>query len=207
MNKILTILKCYSPCSKGIILAIAVFAAACSSNYSPKPKEYPLIHLPDRSYIQYSSKDCPFSFEYSTIGEIVREEPLFDSKPDGDCWLNIHYQSLNATVYLSYKDLNGDYSIDKLKNDAHRLTYEHATIAAYIEPRIVSTENNVIGVIYEVGGNAASATQFFVTDTAHHWMRGALYFRSEPNADSLAPLIDYINDDINQLVSTLKWDQ
>jgi hypothetical protein len=39
-------------------------------------------------------------------------------------------------------------------------------------------------------GNAASSTQFYVTDSTTHFLRGVLYFYSAPNADSLKPVND-----------------
>ncbi|MEY4458857.1 MAG: hypothetical protein RIT38_62, partial [Bacteroidota bacterium] len=34
---------------------------------------------------------------------------------------------------------------------------------------------------------------------------GALYFDTTPNADSLAPVIDFIYQDLKQLVSSFRW--
>ena len=63
------------------------------------------------------------------------------------------------------------------------------------------------GLYYDVGGNAASAFQFFATDSTQHFQRGALYFDATPNADSLKPVNEFLIEDIFHLVNTLKWNK
>lgn len=178
---------------------------ACEPDYSPKPKEYPFIPLPEPAYQLFQTHRCPFQFEQSVYSELFRDSQIVARKPTEDCWVNIHYPDYNATIYLSYKQLSEDYSLQKLRNDAHRLTYEHTKKADFIDPQYVETPFNTFGVIYHVGGDAASSTQFFATDTLQHWLRGSLYFNNEPNADSLAPVIAFINQDILHLIETLRW--
>jgi hypothetical protein len=38
-----------------------------------------------------------------------------------------------------------------------------------------------------------------------HYLRGSLYFATEPNADSLAPVISYFREDIIHMIETLNW--
>ena len=178
---------------------------ACTAEYSPKPKEYPHIELPARQYERDETAQCPFTFERHANALVYRDTQVFDFKPDRDCWLNIVYPDYGATIYLSYKNLQAGYSVEQLREDAYRLTYQHTRRADYIEPYFVEGDAQVFGVVYDVGGDAASATQFFLTDTLHHWLRGALYFNVTPNFDSLAPVIRYINDDIIHLIETLQW--
>jgi gliding motility-associated lipoprotein GldD len=63
----------------------------------------------------------------------------------------------------------------------------------------------VSGIFYDIGGDAASPTQFFVTDSAKHFLRGSLYFNAAPNSDSLAPVVKYIKEDMLHLLETVKW--
>ncbi|MBP1674669.1 MAG: gldD, partial [Bacteroidetes bacterium] len=66
-------------------------------------------------------------------------------------------------------------------------------------------ESNVFGILYDLKGNTATSVQFYVTDSTNHYLRGSLYFESEPNADSLAPVIDFFREDIIHIIETLKW--
>ena len=66
-------------------------------------------------------------------------------------------------------------------------------------------EKSVYGVLYEIKGNAASSVQFYATDSTKHFLRGALYFNTVPNKDSLAPAIQFVEEDIIHLIETLSW--
>lgn len=192
-----------------VLLAVLMLmvAAACDNDFTPRSKDYPYLDLPDEhTYSKYLPENCPFTFEYSNYARVERDSQIFSNKPTNDCWINITYPDYDATIYLSYKALTEDYNLLKLKNEAHDLTYEHAKRANYIEPSMLQTNNDVYGLIYEVGGAAASPTQFFVTDTMQHWMRGALYFNTSPSPDSLEPLIKFVNRDIAHLITSIKWD-
>ncbi len=181
--------------------------ASCSQEYSPRGKGYPWLEVPEgHNYQRFQDAGCPFTFEYNTIARVERDSQLMLSEPESDCWLNIVYPDYDATIYLSYKTPEEDYNLLKLRNEAHKLTYEHAKRANYIEPLVITAPGQIYGLVYNVGGAAASPTQFFVTDTVRHWLRGALYFKTSPNPDSLEPLIKYIDEDIGHLIRSIVWE-
>ena len=95
--------------------------------------------------------------------------------------------------------------LEKLIEDAHRLTFKHTVKAEYIDELPISTANGVYGLFYDVGGNAASSIQFFLTDSTRYYIRCALYFNTESNADSLAPVIDFVKKDAWYMINSLKW--
>jgi gliding motility-associated lipoprotein GldD len=77
---------------------------------------------------------------------------------------------------------------------------------AIYDSLVVDRERNMFGLIYELeGSGAASPYQFFLTDSVSHFLRGALYFNTVPNNDSLEPVIDFLISDINYLIKTLEW--
>ena len=43
------------------------------------------------------------------------------------------------------------------------------------------------------------------TDSVKHYLRGALYFNVEPNKDSLAPVLQFVKEDINVLIESFNW--
>ena len=69
----------------------------------------------------------------------------------------------------------------------------------------MNEENKVYGVLYDIHGNSASNLQFFATDSIENFLRGSLYFNTIPNADSLQPVKDYIKEDLQNLIESLKW--
>ena len=90
-------------------------------------------------------------------------------------------------------------------NDAFSLTYKHTSKATGIEDSLLSTPNGVHGVFFRVGGNAATAKQFFLSDTTKHFLRGALYFDAAPNEDSLRIVNNFLQQDLIHLINTFKW--
>jgi gliding motility-associated lipoprotein GldD len=70
---------------------------------------------------------------------------------------------------------------------------------------IEDQQRRVFGIVYEIEGDAASQMQFFLTDSVNHFFRGSLYFYNSPNADSIAPVLNFLNDDIMRVAQTLQW--
>ncbi|MGX5818334.1 gliding motility lipoprotein GldD [Chitinophaga lutea] len=189
-----------------IVFAAVLLLAACAQQGStPKPRGYFRIDLPEKKYQVFNEPGYPYTFEYPVYAQIVKDTLFFDEKAENPWWINIDIPQFNGKIYLSYKDIKGENSLDRLVNDAFKLTYKHTLKAESIEEEDINTENNVHGLFYEVAGNAASAKQFFVSDSTRHFLRGALYFYAPPNADSLAPLHSFLEADMWHLVKTLKW--
>lgn len=179
-------------------LTIMLFGS-CDKPSVPHQRGYLRIELPSPDYKIFDPEKCPFRFEVSNLSSPVPDTNSL-SEP---CWWYISYPQLNAKIYLSYKEINGD--VNKYAEDARTLVYKHTQRANAINETLISNNNHASGILYTIGGDAASSIQFFVTDSTKHFLRGALYFNSAPNSDSLAPFISYIHNDIERMLSTLEW--
>lgn len=185
---------------------IILGATACEQVYTPKPRGYFNISFPKREYRVFDKPGYPYTFEYPVYAQITQDSMFFGETPENPYWINVEFPSLNGKIYMSYKEIGKhDNTLEKLVNDAFKMTYKHTYKADYIDEKDIHTPNGVNGLFYEVGGNAASAKQFFATDSGSHFLRGALYFDATPNADSLAPVHKFLQDDMLHLVETLKW--
>jgi gliding motility-associated lipoprotein GldD len=60
-------------------------------------------------------------------------------------------------------------------------------------------------MIAEISGDVPTQFQFTVTDSTKNFLRGALYFNTEVNNDSLSPAIDYMKKEAMHLINTLEW--
>ncbi len=187
------------------LFLLCIFFAACQQTYTPKPRGYFKIIFPEHQYHEYNPENCPFTFEYPVYSKVVKDTVFFDTIPENPCWMNITFPEFNGIVFLSYKDINAKNNLSKLIEDTHVLTYKHTVKADYIDEGKISTPNRVYGLYYSVGGNAASNVQFFVTDSAKHFIRGSLYFNNTPNVDSIAPVLGFVKQDINHIISSIKW--
>ena len=179
---------------------------SCDTDNTPKPTAYPRIIFPeaDSVYI-YDYPGCPYTFVLPDYYITQRKTQFFDEDVANNCWLNIECSDLNATIYLSYKTLSPGQTLLRLVEEAYSLTYKHTNKADYIQPREIDNGNNGVGLIYYVGGDAASNIQFFITDTVTHFVRGALYIYSRPNADSLKPVVDFLIHDVEGILQSWRW--
>ncbi len=186
-------------------LVFGLTVISCNEEYTPKPKGYFRISFPEHEYKIYSPEYCPFSFEYPVYANISRDTVFLDTLPENPCWMDINFPDLNGSIYLSYKEINKDHGLAKLIEDFHVLAFKHTVKASGIDESIINSENHVYGLYYNIEGNAASNIQFFATDSFNHFIRGSLYFNNAPNADSLAPVIHFVEKDIRHMIGTLKW--
>lgn len=186
-----------------LCLLIIVFAS-CNSDYTIKQRGYFKIKLPEHKYVKFEKPDYPYTFEYPSYSNVVQDSTFFEDEPENPYWVNIEFPSLNGKIYISYKDVRKN-QFDKLVDDAFKLTYKHSSRATGIKDSLMRTPNGITGIFFKVGGNAATARQFFVTDSTKHFLRGALYFDSTPNADSLDVVNDFLEVDMKHLINTLRW--
>ena len=190
-----------------MLFILITFVLACQENYTPKRNGYFRIDFPtQRTYTEFNSTTCPFSFEYPVYGKIQKDSSNLQELHEHPCWFNIIFPEYKAKIYLSYTAINTNNTLDKLVKDSYKLTFKHTVKADYIdETNVIGNHPHVSGVLYDVGGNAASAVQFFITDSVHHFLRGSLYFYASPNADSIAPAVDYFRKDVEHIIKTIAW--
>ena len=195
--------------SQGLAMTISIFClflSSCHGDYTPKPKAYPRVVYPERKYEMYDPKDCPFKFEKPVYATVTQDTVFFGQKIMAiDCWLNVNFPSLNGVINLTYKDINDSMKLERLIEDAHKMSFKHTSKADYIDEIRIANDHGVGGILYDVGGNAASNVQFFLTDTTRHFLRGALYFNSEPNTDSMAPVVSFVKEDMKRMLKTFQW--
>ncbi len=177
-----------------ILFITLIFIVGCNEDeVLPKPKamlrlEYakPMLSLAETSH---------FTFEKNSIAELYKKNKKS---------FELRYPDLKASIFLSYRGVTND--IQKLILDAQKLSYEHASKADGIRPRVYDDGlNKVFGAFFEVSGDAASPAQFYVTDSLNHFVTGALYFETKPNYDSILPAAVYLQNDIGRIMETLRW--
>lgn len=184
-----------------IICFIVTLLQSCEerSISVPKQRGYFRIDLPKKEYIRFNEK-FPYSFNYPKYSKIQ-----IDSERNAEpYWINIDYPAFNATVHISYKNVKNN--LNKYVDDAHTLVFKHDIKADAIKTQEFHYEDkNVHGLLFDIKGDAASLMQFYISDSTENFIRGALYFNVVPNKDSLAPVINFVRDDIIELISSFEW--
>jgi len=114
-------------------------------------------------------------------------------------------------VHISYYSLNNHTKpprelLAEFMEETREMAYKHSIKANAIQERVfLNPDDDVFGIVYHIGGNAASPVQFFLTDSTRHFLRGALYIRATPDIDSLKPVIEFLERDVVHLIETFKW--
>lgn len=206
-----------------LYLMFALWITSCNSTYTSKKEGYFKIDFPPKAYISFNDSSYPYTFEYPVYAKISKDSSYFKDGTKNPYWININFPSLNGTIYISYKNIggtslykvknsNGSYrdsigknNFEKMVNDSYDLTYKNEIKAYSIQDSVMHTPNHITGVFFTLSGNVATAKQFFLSDTLHHFLRGALYFDTTPNEDSLRPVNAFLQDDMKHLINTLKW--
>ena len=181
-------------------LLIALFSSCDNKQYQPKPRGYFRIDFPEKEYVKLDSMNY-YSFEYPTYSTIT---PDYLSPQEKE-WVNVEYPSYKGTIHISYKTVNDN--LDVYLEDSYSMMTKHISRAMGIRDSvIINPDRDVYGLIYFLEGEGvASPMQFYLTDSVNHFMRGSLYFNVRTNNDSLAPVIDFILDDVRHLIETIEW--
>ena len=177
---------------------------SCNSNFTPKPIGYYAISFPKKAYQVFDKPGYPYTFEYPVYANVVKDSTFFGETTENPWWINIDFPEFSGRIYVSYKEI-GKYKFDTLIKHAYTLTGKHSSKAYSIDDSLISTPNRVHGVFFSVGGDVATANQFFLTDSTKHFLRGALYFDATPNADSLGIVNQFLLEDMKHIVNTFKW--
>ena len=187
-----------------VYLAITLFIvliSSCVSDYTPKPRGYFRIVLPEKKYQTYASY-CSYSFNYPVYATIVADS-LGVVKP---CWIDVKYPSMNARIHLSYQAITSKKMFNELIEDSRTFAFKHTVKATAIDEALIAyPDKKVYGILYSIDGNTASSVQFFLTDSTKNYLRGALYFNERPQLDSIQPVLDFINKDIDVMIKSFKW--
>ncbi|SHJ47197.1 gliding motility-associated lipoprotein GldD [Arenibacter nanhaiticus] len=172
---------------------ISFMTLSCQEDTLPKPKAMLRLEYPETGEKQLTTPH----FEFRHTGVEKTKSTDLNS-------VTINYPKLNGAIFITYKKIDGN--LEKLLTDAQKLSYEHVMKAdGIMEKLFVNDTDKVYGMYYEVKGNAASQSQFYVTDSLRHFLTGSLYFNAKPNYDSILPAAAYLQKDIRNIMESLQW--
>lgn len=181
-----------------IILALLI---SCKSDFMPKPKGFNRIILPQNEFVSLPDT-FPYLFEHSTHALVLKDSSWI-AEP---YWIDLYYPEFGASIQISYKVIDQrEELLREYLATAYKLTSKHQVKAYAIDEAIINTKLGRTAVIARLEGEVPSQYQFFSTDSTNHFLRGALYFNTATQNDSLAPVIDFVRKDIFHLLNTLQW--
>lgn len=188
------------PKISALVAALLLVLVGCRDTAIPKPRGYFRIDLAEHTYRAFES-DCPFVLPVSEDAFVQREPGATNG-----CWFNLVYPRHKAKIHFTYTAVTDEDQLALLVNDAYGLAFEHEVKADAIRRSVIEDdERRAYGLIYDLKGHVATPLQFYLTDSTNHFLRGALYFSHRPNPDSLAPVQEWIREDVVHLIEQMTW--
>ena len=179
-----------------------ILMTSCGESYTPKPRAYMRIAMPEKAYRDFDSSAYPFTFRIPVYAHF---EPVpVDKKYPNTQWADIQIPELNAKIYLSHIHKP---DIDSCLVGTLLFIQQHMSKATGVDEwEIYKPDERKFGYLYHIKGNdVASPYQFYLTDSNLHFVRGSFYINTVPNNDSLAPVIEFIKTDIDTLLQSWAW--
>jgi gliding motility-associated lipoprotein GldD len=184
-----------------ILIGILLLRVCLScSEYTPKPRGYLRIEPPAPSYRTLSLDELPYTFTISSLSEV-------ELPPAGDPagWINVSYPALGAKVYCSYLTIQPS-TLGIAMEESRRLVARQSQNAHSItEQAYNNPEKRVYAYLYQLDGVSVSPIQFTLTDSTARFFRGSLLYDWRPNGDSIAPVTQYLKNDIIELIQSFNW--
>jgi gliding motility-associated lipoprotein GldD len=181
-------------------LCLCVFACTEEASYTPKPRGFHYIALPTAKYAHLPDS-LPYLFEYSAHAQLLNDTSYLADR----YWLEIYYPEFQANIDISYKPIRNQQDFREYVDDCFKLAQKHNIKAQAINEIVNKTPKGYTSVVYELEGDVPSYLQFYVTDSAKHFLRTSLYFPTSTKGDSLAPIIAFIKKDMEKMMNTVDW--
>jgi gliding motility-associated lipoprotein GldD len=172
---------------------------SCKDEIStPRPRAYPRVEYPKHELQEFSNGDCPFTFQFPKYAEV-------QMKADHPCWFDLFMPAFKARVHCSYLPVKDRADFDDMVKDTYTIAGKINERSNYMEESRIRNANGVGGLQLKFTGPAASPLHFFLTDTTQHFFKASLYFEAKVKPDSLAPIIEFVEEDVNKMIQSFEW--
>ena len=169
---------------------------ACDSDQLVRQNAFFAPEFKNLTYNLFESP-CNFTFLKNNIAKIEAVD---------DCNFNIVYDNLKAEVFLTTINLNNN--LGEVNQIFEEKIFENSSNAIEIKvSEYVDSKISVYSRMFNYVGNTPSNVHFYLTDSVSNFLAGSLFFKTEPNYDSLLPYINYINVDLKKLIESFEWNK
>lgn len=178
---------------------VVMASSSCQQNHDPfpRPKGWPRIELPEHSYQKFENGICPFSFEYPQYGEIEKQK-------SDSCWMDLYFPRFECRWHVTYRYVPGSGKTISDHNEEYRkLVFKHIQKVSQIQEQKLEGPHGS-GIMYELFGTVGVPAQVLYSDSTHLVM-ASFYFDTAVRNDSLAPVIDFMKEDLRHMAESITW--
>lgn len=190
-----------------VFILTLVLCVSCGNDTLPvpKPRSFPKIDFPERKLTELGPDYCDFNFSFPDYAKVEQKELFFDEAPVHPCWFDLYLAPFDGRIHFSYYPIENEADWEYKRDQAFDLAGFHNKRASNIRETRIDAGPDLGGMIFDINGPAASPYQFFLTDSTQHFVRAALYFNTKSRPDSLKPIIDFVVEDINNMIESFEW--
>lgn len=183
----------------GLVAVLLCCMVACShpKDPFPRPKGWPRIDLPAHTYQKYDNNVCPFTFEYPAIGIIEKQK-------NDSCWMDLYFKPFECRWHVTYRYIpgSGKTAMDHYE-EYRKLVFKHIQKVSQIKENPIAGPNGS-GTLFELFGTVGVPAQLLYTDSTH-LVLASFYFDTAVRNDSLAPVIDFMKEDLRHMAESIVW--
>lgn len=185
-----------------LIIGMALLTTSCQQETTPRPEGYFRIDAYPARHSQVEMGDITILVNDSAQCVV----PASHRNNDKAHWLNIVYPRYNATIHLSYFTLQDN--LERLMGESIELVYRQNVNTEMVEAYdYEAPEAQLYATLFALSPESATPLQFIATDSVSYLLRGALYFDTPVKADSVAPSLQYLEEDIMLLIENITHTQ
>lgn len=178
------------------LLVASIMICDCAGNKSAKNANSNHSDLPLAEY-SLTPDSFPFRFYVSDQADFSARKTT-----DGEYFCDVDYPSLKAHLYCTWHSINPS-RFPLMAEEGHKMAYQHLLVATAIKENLYANDSlKVYGILYDIEGNAATPLQVVLTDSVSYFFNASLYFNVTPNADSIAPILEYVRKDVRRMMET-----
>ena len=179
--------------------ALLFFVLCCGcTEYYPKPKALLRVDAAER----YQVAD---SLSFARFQTLSGARILPEKESGQEVWINILYPFYNAEFYGTYRRFSAPKELTELCDDFYKLLDRNVRDEEVYYAHFEDAARATYGYLYWSDAPIPSPVQFFVTDSARHFFRGAVYFSDSLSYEMRVPYARAFSDEMMRLIESFNW--
>jgi len=178
------------------LILFLIACSGCGENY-PKPKG--LLRIDETANFKKITEISFAEFE------VISGSDVKPAKEQGkELWLNIIYPDYHVQLYGTYCRITKN-NLTSVTDDFYKLLYRNMMDEEFDYSLFEDEKKSVFAHLFVSNAAVASPVQFFITDSAHHFFRGAVYFTDSLPREMRVPYTDFMVEETAHLLETFNW--
>jgi gliding motility-associated lipoprotein GldD len=180
-----------------VMVVIGMVGCSRPAEPFPRPKGWPRIDLPEHAYQKFENAACPFTFEFPKMGVVEKQ------KADS-CWMDLFFEQFECRWHITYRYVPGSgKTVMDHYEEYRKLVFKHIQKVSQIKETPLKGPHGS-GIMYELFGTVGVPAQVLYTDSTRLVM-ASFYFDTAVRNDSLAPVIDFMKEDMVHMAESIVW--